>query len=508
MLFEVKHNGHQPSSLETNKSYLIIDNWNDWWEFRTMYDLVYVDNSGKVNNIGKVKIGEFSMEEGQDRPNIPVSFEQLDEDFFSVGQSDYYYENLNNISGLVREEILTALNDMALNAEIFEKAIGEYVTRRSILRDISNTTVKKQFRRIANGGARLTRYEFTYTASKDPEALSEAMELSFEVTPESNPPTNIHVLIGRNGVGKTRLIKNMITAITTSEADDVGLFFADEPASSLFANIVCVAFSAFDEFPDDNYNSASIPYIHIGLPHNIDENQELRELDLLVNEFAESLKICLGGSKYQLWEKTIKILESDPIFNESGVRDLTAFKYDAVTRREKAFTRKASAIFRRLSSGHKIIILTLTKLIQTVEEKSLVFLDEPEGHLHPPLLSAFIRALSDLLINRNGVAIIATHSPVILQEVPKSCVWKLRRTGREAVAERLEIESFGENIGALTSEVFGLEVTYSGFHKLLIDAVEKYGSYNRILSHFNNELGMEARGILKALLAANEQEDL
>lgn len=509
MLFEVKSNGYRPSSSYINIAYLILDNWNDWWEFKTMYDLVYVDDSGNIFNIGKVKIGEFAMKEEQERPDIPVSFEQLNEKFFSAGQSDYYYENLNKISGQVREEILYALNDIALNEEMFEKAIGEYVTRRSILRDISHTTVKKQFRRIANGGARLTRYEFTYTASREQQALSEPMELSFEVTPESNPPTNIHVLIGRNGVGKTYLIKNMISAITNKaeDADNVGFFSAEEPAANLFANIICVAFSAFDEFSSNNSEHEGIPYIHIGLPRNTSENQELGGLDLLAKEFVESLKVCLGGAKYQLWEKAIKILESDPIFKESGVNELTVFKYEAVIRKEKEFIRKSSSIFKKLSSGHKIIILTITKLIETVEEKSLVFLDEPEGHLHPPLLSAFIRALSDLLINRNGVAIIATHSPVILQEVPKNCVWKLRRTGRESVAERLEIESFGENIGALTSEVFGLEVTYSGFHNLLNDAVNKYSNYNEILLHFNDELGMEARGILKALLATYDQEE-
>lgn len=59
--------------------------------------------------------------------------------------------------------------------------------------------------------------------------------------------------------------------------------------------------------------------------------------------------------------------------------------------------------------------------------KTLVLIDEPESHLHPPLLSAFIRALSDLLLDRNGLSIIATHSPVVLQEVPKRCVWKINR---------------------------------------------------------------------------------
>ena len=170
--------------------------------------------------------------------------------------------------------------------------------------------------------------------------------------------------------------------------------------------------------------------------------------------------------------------------------------------------RRAQKFFHRLSSGHKIVLLTLTRLVETVEERTLVLLDEPEAHLHPPLLSAFVRALSDLLIQRNAVAIIATHSPVILQEVPQSCVWKLRRRGTQLTYTRTSIETFGENIGALTSEIFELEVTFSGFYKMLRDAVEEFGDYDRIVEHFNGELGWEARAILRGLLSDDEMEDM
>jgi hypothetical protein len=94
----------------------------------------------------------------------------------------------------------------------------------------------------------------------------------------------------------------------------------------------------------------------------------------------------------------------------------------------------------------------------------------------------------------------------VLQEVPSSCIWKLRRYGREAVAERLNIESLGENLGTLTREVFGYEVTHSGFHKLLKEATDKLDDYEQIIDYFNGELGMEARGIVKAMLASKIQE--
>ncbi len=82
--------------------------------------------------------------------------------------------------------------------------------------------------------------------------------------------------------------------------------------------------------------------------------------------------------------------------------------------------------------------------METLEEKSLVIMDEPETYLHPPLISSYIRAISYLLIKKNAVAIVGTHSPVILQEVPKSCVWSIRRIGSETTVERLDSESFGE----------------------------------------------------------------
>jgi hypothetical protein len=97
------------------------------------------------------------------------------------------------------------------------------------------------------------------------------------------------------------------------------------------------------------------------------------------------------------------------------------------------------------------------------------------------LFSAFIHALSDLLNNRNAIAIIATHSPVVIQELPSSCVWQVYRTGSAVSLQRTELETFGENVGVLTREIFGLEAVKSGFHDLLAKLVINGGSYEEIL---------------------------
>lgn len=67
--------------------------------------------------------------------------------------------------------------------------------------------------------------------------------------------------------------------------------------------------------------------------------------------------------------------------------------------------------------------------------------------------------------------------------------------------KRPEIETFGENVGVLTREVFGLEVTNAGFHKLIKERIKKGSNYESILHHFKGQLGAEGRAIARALVA-------
>lgn len=505
MWFEVKrkHQQSMQSQVPCPKIRLYEDLWNDWFEFVTMFNVSYIDEKGSEHRIGNVKIGQFNMNIKQ--PEIQECFEMLGEEFFSLGQDDDYYENLNRLGDETRKTVLVSLRDIAFDENLFEKAKREKVTTDSLMRDIPSSRVKTQFARMANGGARLTSYNFTYNMPCDLEETP--VSLDFHVKPQSNPPTNIHVIIGRNGVGKTHLIKNMINSLIYNDEEKFGSFKVGRISKSEFINLVCVAFSPFDEFPKPNKemrrtdnDSISMPYKFIGLEY-IEKDQSKSRLEYLLEQFWESVKTCRSQrSKQELWIKVVSILESDPIFKEAEIKSLMLSD-------EKEFENAAKNCFNRLSSGHKVVLITITRLVETVSEKTMVLLDEPENHLHPPLVSSFIRALSELLIDRNGIAVVATHSPVILQEVPSSCVWKIRRSGRETVAERLTTESFGGTIASLISEVFGLEVSNSGFHKLISDALIKKGyDYDEVVDYFNDELGLEAKMLLRTIIATLGEE--
>lgn len=492
--------------------YLIYDNWDDYG-LKTSFGMYYVDKNGYNHNIGPVKIGVVDMEESRIFDQLPRNFSSLPDNFFSLGQDDDYYSNIAQLGDTCRETILTALRDVAYNLNLFERFKSERVFGTSLLRSVSDFSIQHQFNRMAHGGARLTEYNFSYSFPTEFAAdnIGKA-EMDFSVSPDSNPPTNIHVMIGRNGTGKTSLIKNMIYSICSNDASRGSFYYTKQTHSRAeFANVLCVAFSPFDDFTELEIIDSSIPYTYIGLKKN--SNDLLQSIE---DQFIESFIGCISNArKRSLWLKAVQELTSDPTFDSINIKALVdnipIHVGDATFSSVKE---NARSVFSQLSSGHKVVLLIVTCCVDKIEEKSIIFMDEPENHLHPPLLSALIRALSDLLIDRNGVAIISTHSPVVLQEVPSSCVWALRRYGNHVIAERLAVKTFGSSISQLTNEVFGLEVTNSGFHKLLAEAVDSdadqiwgVSEYDRIFSQFDGQLGDEARLHLRALLAVKAAQE-
>jgi ABC-type multidrug transport system ATPase subunit len=507
MFFRVLPVGDKLDNTGVKQAFLLMDDWNDWFTYQTLYALVVFDESGVRHDIGGVKIGQFGMTKEQPRPNLPLAFDKLSTSFFSVGQDDSYYKALNELSSEMRDRVLNGLRDLAVAEDQFlERALTENVTEVSLLRSVSETTVRRQFRRIAHGYARLTEYSIIYQIASSPEQAEPPLRLQFDVEPESHPPTNVHVLIGRNGVGKTHLMNSMAQALASpNPMPESGAFItSDDPFAKgeEFAGLVAVSFSAFDTsepLAPASPQMAGFRYSYVGLQKTeegaLPGPKSPSELTL---EIVRSVYNFHKDARLPRWRRALQMLESDPMFADAEIASMP------VEGSPSEWTESSYLVFHRLSSGHKIVLLTITKLVEAVEERTLVLMDEPEAHLHPPLLSAFIRALSDLLVQRNGVAIIATHSPVVLQEVPRRCVWKLYRTRSDMSAERPERETFGENVGVLTSEVFGLEVTNAGFHNMLTEAVRETRDYEAVLRKFNKELGSEARAIVRALVAEEQ----
>lgn len=506
-----------------NTAYLQPDNWDDFGH-KTLFSLTVLDAQGDKQSIGNVKIGFIGQNEGWTAERIPQQFNELPDNFYSLGQDADYYRNLVDcLSDEMMFNVLTALGDVTHNPSRLAIAENEGAFNTSLMRNVSRSTIEQQFRRILRDEAPLTNYNFFY--EKAANARYSGIKVEFQVEPNTKPSTNIHILIGRNGVGKTTLLNNMVDALLPDRGavDETGYFSTSSPWSwagatalheDYFAGVVSVSFSAFDPFtpPEDQPDANSgMRYYYVGLKKRVVQQGRdqwvLKDKGDLCRDFTSSLKLCFSLiAKKDRWVNAVRKLESDFNFAEMDLLQLTDVYANDLSETKLQFSEIASALFGRMSSGHAIVLLSVTKLVETVEEKTLVLLDEPESHLHPPLLSAFTRALSDLLVNRNGVAIIATHSPVVLQEVPKSCVSILRRTRLISNVDRPESETFAENVGVLTREVFGLEVSKSGFHNLLATSVEEGKSYEEIELEYQNQLGFEGKAILRSMVLIRDSQ--
>lgn len=529
---------------------LLVDNWDDMFSFETTFKVFFQKDNGSFRRIGLTKIGEQGLKgsrevkPGYRKPALPDSFEKLDGHFFSLGQEDEYYSNLKELNESIpgfRKLYLESINDLAFSSELYNRYRCEEVTKVSLMRSVSHATVINQFHRIANGGDILTRYEFGFQLPQHKDSLLEPQEIRLNVTPNSIPPTNMHIVIGRNGVGKTHLIKSLIySTFMIGENSERGFFFniitRDKMNSlDLFSNLICIGFSAFDDIPIDitaaDGNSADLRYVFIGLDHisgqdrfgangapELSGAESAKRLHRINESFWDRIQsISKSDSKINLLRETTDFLIYDDLFKEhindvfSDVFEPSGDSGHFDTENEHLYKERdeEKKVFQKLSSGHKITLLTIACLIDTVVEKSLIILDEPEMHLHPPLLSALMRAISHIIARKNGVALVMTHSPVLLQEVPANCTWEIRRSGSQVSIKNIGIETYGTDINTLMREVFGHEILKTGFHKALADIVKQNNqSYEQCLSLFNGRLGLEGMALLSTLCSTPEDANV
>ncbi|UJA45455.1 ATP-binding protein [Staphylococcus epidermidis] len=460
--------------------YLVEDNWNDFG-YTTLFVLHYYDGETNIE-IGGVKIGNY---QNNSRTDITELIDGNNKNIFSLGTGKNYYLNLNKLASEKKIFILKELNDIAYNLDLLEKIKDLDITKESLLRWVSPLTIKEQFNRIVQNKVELTPFEFTFNNNE--------FTIDFNIEPYSKPQTNLQGIIGNNGIGKTKLLKDIFLAFKNN--DTKSLYNKESEDELIFANALLVSFSIFDDNTDilkfiNNEENTKLNYI--GVQEWKDNKLLNRSNDDLANEFCNSIeKISKkrDGSDTR-WDKIVKILNVEKL--EVNLSNINQFKEeDKVNFKE---------IFKSLSSGQKIVTLTITKMIELVVEKTLILIDEPEMYLHPPLLAAYMRAISKLLIAQNGVGIIATHSPIVMQELRRDCVNILKGSQDKRIVTKPRIETYGENVGSLIREVFGLEVENTGYYQQLVLEVESGKTYEELVEEYQDAIGNEAKAILRVLI--------
>ncbi|MCX5367962.1 AAA family ATPase [Streptomyces sp. NBC_00103] len=479
-------------AAKPNHAALVRDNWDDYG-FKTTFDL-YCHNGIRSIHVGAVKIARRGMISG--RIELPETFTYLGDEFFSLGVDESYYATLRDeFNEDKRLTIYQSLRDAAFDTVLFDDVLNESVMAESLLRGTDADTAREQYHRIANGGPTRSKFHVRFRQEISADNCPD-LKLDLKVDPNKNPPSNIQALIGSNGVGKTRLLHKIadVTLSRRTPLDGGSLEDRAEHRVHPFNNVVYVSFSAFDTHKPHRARHRYVAYQYVGL--KTAEGQKSQSD--LADEFAACVVSCTSTNRAmaERWRGVLERLEeTDAYFDDMEISQLGEPG-------DEIFD--AASLFSSLSSGHAIVLLTLAQLVLNTTERTLVLIDEPEAHLHPPLLSTFIRVLSELLADRNGLAIVATHSPVVLQETPREAVWSLHRAGDDVRADHPDIETFGENVSVITREIFGLEVRRTGFNQLIQELADTGLSFEEILNEFDDKLGAEGRALARSATRRRE----
>lgn len=504
------------SAFSQNSEYpfciLTRNSWNDWGYYSTFNLECYIAKDDVIN-FGILKIGKKGLKSinyynnEEQKIVLDGKFENLSEDYFSLGASSDYYIKLYLLgrrNKKVAQEIEVGLRDIVSNPDIYEDSKNEDIFRQSLIRNISKKTIKDVFTKALHTGYEaLTPYKFSIRLKT--ELTNKPM--TFEVTPNKLPQSNIHTIIGRNGVGKTNLLKSIISTLTSSKELDENVIDTFEGKDKI-SSVLALSYSVFDTtLPKKANLENDIPYKFIGFDKEHQNTQKNESMDeIILNDFLEVVNsIKLNSSLFQTLTDSIATLNTDPIFSSLNVISWFQKENESVL----------GTLYTKLSSGHKIVLLSLLQIINNVEPNSLFLVDEPEQNLHPPLISSFIQAISVILSRRNAVAIIATHSPVIVQECSADCVWIIDRDQSTISIHRPTIKTFGENVGEITYNIFDLEVRNSGYMKVINIEIQKYNDsffipgeernidddLQAIIDKFNNKLGDEAISTIANLLS-------
>ena len=468
---------------------LAPDNWDDY-TFKTLFHpVIYLSASEQVD-LRHVKILQLGQESGP--TPIQDSFVQLDASYCSLGLELAYYESLLTLREEVRREYLSGLRDAAADSSIRERFQNEPGFGTSLLREGAAERALNDAPALLRGEHDSDdRLSFTFSTQLGVNEFG----MDFRFRQVDGLPGRISTIIGYNGAGKTQLLGKlaMVARADLNARRDASLRSESghlEPNALRFGWVVAVSYSAFDTFelpphsPSDTDRQFGYTYCGLRRYGDAQDASGLKTPEEIADDLAQALTRIDTPKRRQTLQDALQPLREEPSFTQAEYElDLLG---NADTWRSE---------FARLSTGHKISVNIVVQLVGHLQQGSLVLIDEPESHLHPPLLAALIKGIGTALDANGSYAVIATHSPVVLQEIPGIYAHVLRRHGSHSSVEEPSIETFGENVGLLTRHVFNLDNSHSDYEGILLDLAQRH-SLEAIESMFEHGLSSQARSVV------------
>lgn len=388
--------------------------------------------------LGRVKI----LQVGERTPQLPDVFDAVPQSCMSQWQSADAYASLRDHG--VFDDVTSALRDLGVvgvggvDADLLEK-----------------TLLRSPAARLASAGVPLAALQL--------DILLDGFESEHNLALTFGPGLRrMGVLVGENGVGKSRLLAALMKLVSGevwSASHLSGVLELTKFEANFPGGVLAIAYGAFDPFvhraPPRAISSRAATYV--GLRHRgaLDEERA-------VGQAVEAVRSFAGSPRMQRdWRRALEVCpdvaadlpEIDPWL------DVTAF----------------SNALARTSSGRQVALMTISAVIAYLQAGQLVLFDEPETHLHPGLLTGVLTVLHELLEQRASFALLATHSVLPVQAALREQVRIVRMEGRHPIISEPAAPTFGANCTALLGEVYDVSPSARLYGLLLRDAVARHG---------------------------------
>jgi hypothetical protein len=209
--FFVRKRGEKLTGQPRSMLVLTTDIWDDY-NYKVQFHLSYIGKDGAELRIGPLKVlcrkqSDSKSVEISPTTVLPGTFEELNENFISLGQEDDYYIVLRKKFSKEAEEILTALRDIAWQPALAMPFEPTTAFRNALMRENGAHRARRFGRAWALGQPVYENLAFTYSGQI--EGAEDAVEVQFAFDGKDRLPGRVVGIIGRNAVGKTRFLANL-----------------------------------------------------------------------------------------------------------------------------------------------------------------------------------------------------------------------------------------------------------------------------------------------------------